>query len=177
MSALDLDQLAHRTRKVLDQARYLNLATVSADGEPWVATLQYAWRGDPLRLVFGSATTSRHGHDIAARPRVSGSLFVAGGDHVGLAVEALDGAQFSGHCEELTGVGLERHHAFFYEALFPDERERARWLLAPSELRAPAPHRLYLVEVDRWWLVDTRTWEQDRIDRRVEVPLKEVELD
>jgi hypothetical protein len=40
-----------------------------------------------------------------------------------------------------------------------------------SALVAPAPHRLYLVEVEQWWLVDTRTWAEDRIDRRAEVPL------
>ncbi|MFC7310174.1 pyridoxamine 5'-phosphate oxidase family protein [Streptomyces monticola] len=176
MRAAQADVLAERTRRLLDEARYLNLATVSADGEPWVATLQYAWLGDPLRLVFGSAAVSQHGRDIAARPRVSGSLFVAGGDGGGLDVGALDGAQFSGRCTALTGGDLERYHGFFYEALFPDERERARWQLPPAELRAPAVHRLYLVEVERWWLVDTRTWEQDRIDRRLEVPLKQVQL-
>ncbi|MDT0612763.1 pyridoxamine 5'-phosphate oxidase family protein [Streptomyces lancefieldiae] len=167
------EEPAVRTRALLDGARYLNLATVSESGEPWVATLQYAWLGGPLRLVFGSSDGSRHGRDISATPRVSGSLFVAGkGD--GLDVGAVDGAQFTGVCTELDGDALDQYHAFFYEALFPDERERARWMLPQTSLRAPADHRLYLVEVERWWLVDTRTWEHDRIDRRREVDLDEL---
>jgi hypothetical protein len=46
--------------------------------------------------------------------------------------------------------------------------------LPPASLRAPAEHRLYLIEVERWWLIDTRTWEHDRIDRRVELPVEEL---
>ncbi|MFC7898310.1 pyridoxamine 5'-phosphate oxidase family protein [Streptomyces sp. NPDC057381] len=163
-------EAARRTRALLDGARYLNLATVSESGEPWVATLQYAWLGGPLRLLFGSSAGSRHGRDIHAAPRVGGSLFTAGeGD--GLDVGAVDGAQFTGTCTELDGDALDRYHSLFYEALFPDPRERARWQLPRTSLRAPADHRLYLVEVERWWLVDTRTWEQDRTDRRREVRL------
>jgi uncharacterized protein YhbP (UPF0306 family) len=164
------EDLARRSRRLLDQARYLNLATVSAQGSPWVATLEYAWLGDPLRLVFGSATTSRHGRDLAASDQVSGSLFIAGGG-AGLDVAAIDGAQFTGLCTALSAAELPRYHSVFYETVFPDEQQRADWALPPSALRSPAPHRLYLIEVHRWWLVDTSTWEQDRIDRRVELPL------
>lgn len=165
------DSLAARTRRILDEARYLTLATVSADGLPWSAVLQYAWLGDPLRFLFGSASQSRHSRHIAARPRVSGSLFVAGN---GAALTSVDGAQFSGRCVELSADGVARFHASFYDAVLPDPRSRAQWTLPHAALLAPADHRLYLIEVERWWLVDTRTWALDRIDRRVEVPLAEL---
>ncbi|WP_327352406.1 pyridoxamine 5'-phosphate oxidase family protein [Streptomyces sp. NBC_01304] len=176
----DLDErpgdLGERTRRLLDTARYLNLATVSADGSPWVATLEYAWlAGPPLRFVFGSATGSRHSRDVARSARVSGSLFVAGGGP-GLDVAAVDGAQFTGTCAEVTAAELDRYHSVFYETVFPDEQQRSEWSLPPNALRAPAGHRLYLVEVERWWLVDTRTWEVDRIDRRIEVAPDELPL-
>lgn len=159
--------LAGRTRRILDEARYLTLSTVSDDGQPWSAVLQYAWVAEPLRLLFGSAVQSRHSRDIAARPLVSGALFVAGDDLL-----AVDGAQFTGRCSALSAGDLDRYHATFYDAVLPDPESRAKWTLPPSALLAPADHRLYLVEVERWWLVDTRTWEQDRIDRRVELPLE-----
>ncbi|MEW2066814.1 pyridoxamine 5'-phosphate oxidase family protein [Streptomyces sp. NPDC007346] len=162
--------LTDRTERLLAQARYLNLATVSPEGSPWVATLEYAWLGGPPRFLYGSATGSRHSRDIASSPEVGGSLFVGGGA-AGLEVAAVDGAQFTGVCSEVAAADLERYHSLFYEAVFPDEAERARWMLPQSSLRAPAVHRLYLIEVRRWWLIDTRTWEQDRIDRRVELPL------
>lgn len=164
--------LAGRSRRLLDEARYLTLATVSADGRPWSATLQYAWLADPLRFLFGSATRSRHSRHIAARPRVSGSLFVAGN---GASLTAVDGAQFAGRCFELPADDVARFHATFYDAVLPDPQSRAQWTLPVSALLPPADHRLYLIEVERWWLVDTRTWEQDRIDCRVEMPLAELD--
>jgi uncharacterized protein YhbP (UPF0306 family) len=166
----DAAALGRRTHHLLDKARYLTLATVSASGSPWAAVLEYAWLARPLRFVFGSATVARHSRDIAADPRVSGSLFVAGGT-AGLDLAAVDGAQFTGRCSEVAPGEVDQFHGPFSESVFPDPRERAEWILPPSQLRAPAAHRLYLVEVERWWLMDTRTWAQDRIDRRIEVPL------
>jgi len=162
--------LAARTRRLLDEATYLNLATVSAENEPWVAVLQYAWIADPLRFVFGSAISARHSRHLASSPAVSGSLFVAGvgGD---TAITAVDGAQFTGRCSEVATDDLGRYHSTFYESVFPDAEERAEWTLPQSMLRPPAEHRLYLIEVERWWLIDTRTWAQDRIDRRIEMSL------
>jgi uncharacterized protein YhbP (UPF0306 family) len=165
------DSLAGRTRRLLAEARYLTIATVSADGTPWSAVLQYAWLSDPLRLLFGSATQSMHSRHIAARPRVSGSLFVTGHS-----LTSVDGAQFSGRCFELSADDVQRFHATFYDAVLPDPQSRAQWTLPPSALLPPADHRLYVIEVERWWLVDTRTWAHDRIDRRVEMPLAELRV-
>jgi uncharacterized protein YhbP (UPF0306 family) len=163
-----------RTRRLLQQARYVNLATASAQGQPWVATLEYAWFAAPLRLVFGSATSSRHSLDIAADPTVSGALFVAptGPD---LDIDATDGAQFTGTCTEISADDLDAYYSGFYDAVFPDPEQRAAFQLERSLLSAPAPHRLYLVTVKQWWLIDTSTWERDRIDRRVEVPPTDLE--
>lgn len=160
------DDLAARSRRLLDEARYLSLATVSTGEHPWSAVLQYAWLPAPLRFLYGSAVQSRHSTDIATRPLVSGSLFVAGDE-----LMAVDGAQFTGVCRELSTAEVELYHATFYDAVLPDARDRAEWTLPVSALVDPAPHRLYLIEVERWWLVDTRTWAEDRIDRRVEMPL------
>jgi uncharacterized protein YhbP (UPF0306 family) len=161
--------LVTRTRAVLESAKYLSLATVSTGEQPWSAVLQYAWLADPLRFLFGSAIQSRHSTDVTTRPRVAGSLFVAGGELL-----AVDGAQFSGTCRELCPEEVAEHHATFYDAVLPDARDRAEWTLPVSSLVPPAPHRLYVIEVEQWWLVDTTTWAEDRIDRRVEVPLADL---
>jgi uncharacterized protein YhbP (UPF0306 family) len=167
------DSLTSRTRRLLDTAKYLTIATVSADGLPWSAVLQYAWLSDPLRFLFGSATQSQHSRHIAVQPRVSGSLFVT--DHATeIPFAAVDGAQFSGTCRELSADDVARFHSTFYDAVLPDAESRAAWTLPHSELLPPANHRLYMIEVQRWWLIDTRTWAQDRIDRRVEMPLVEL---
>jgi len=163
------DSLAKRSRRLLDEAKYLTLGTVSTDGHPWTAVLQYAWLAHPLRFLYGSAILSQHSRDIATRPRVSGSLFVSGDS-----LMDVDGAQFSGTCRELSTEDVERFHGTFYDAVLPDARDRAEWTLPPSALVEPAEHRLYVIELDEWWLVDTRTWAEDRIDRRVQVPLAEL---
>ncbi|TDV42281.1 pyridoxamine 5'-phosphate oxidase family protein [Actinophytocola oryzae] len=157
--------LAERTNRVLAEARYLSLSTVSGGGEPWTAVLQYAWLPRPLRFLFGSATQSRHSRHVAVRPSVSGSLYVTGDG----ALTEVDGAQFTGTCRELDPVEVRAHHATFYDALLPDEESRAEYTLPVEALLPPADHRVYQITVDRLWLIDTSTWIEDRIDRRVEV--------
>ncbi|WP_416529989.1 pyridoxamine 5'-phosphate oxidase family protein [Streptomyces coelicoflavus] len=169
------DDLLKRSRQLLDTARYLNLATASEQGDPWVATLEYAWFAAPLRFVFGSATGSRHSRHVQARPQVSGSLFTAGRHESVADLASVDGAQFTGRCTEVPPNRLDTYYTEFYATVFPNPHQRAEWQLPPSLLRHPAPHRLYLVEVDRWWLIDTRTWAEDRIDRRIEVPAAHLE--
>ncbi len=167
LMAID-ESLIDRTAQLLDCARYLNMATIR-DEAPWVTTLQYAWFPRPLHFVFGSAAGSRHGGDIQREPRVSGSLFTStapGGDFA-----SVDGAQFTGRCTEIRPEQLDTYWAPFYEAMFPDTEQRARWQLPPEQLREPAPHRLYRIDVEHWWMIDTRRWDEDRIDRRVELPL------
>jgi uncharacterized protein YhbP (UPF0306 family) len=159
--------LADRTERILTEAKYLSLSTVSDDGLPWAAVLQYAYLLDPLRFLFGSATQSRHSKHIATNPNVSGSLFVTGDG----ALTAVDGAQFTGSCRELTAAEVHTHHATFYDALLPDEKTRAEYTLPVNALLPPADHRIYQITVDRLWLIDTSTWIEDRIDRRVEVDL------
>jgi uncharacterized protein YhbP (UPF0306 family) len=166
---VESEGVARRTRRLLDEAKFLSLATVSTEEQPWSAVLQYAWLPRPLRFLFGSAVQSRHSTDVATRPRVAGLLFVTGGDLL-----SVDGAQFAGTCRELSPDEVVEHHAAFYDAVLPDAAERAEYTLPVSMLVPPAPHRLYVVEVEQWWLVDTSTWVEDRIDRRAEVPLADL---
>jgi uncharacterized protein YhbP (UPF0306 family) len=159
--------LADRTSRILNEAKYLSLSTVSDAGLPWSAVLQYAWLTSPLRFLFGSATQSRHSLHVAARPSVSGALFVTGDG----GLTSVDGAQFTGTCRELPDPLVREHHAVFYDALLPDEESRAEYTLPVEALLPPADHRIYQITVNRLWLIDTSTWLEDRIDRRVSVPL------
>jgi hypothetical protein len=98
---------------------------------------------------------------------VSGSLFTTGNG----ALTEVDGAQFTGTCRELTEAEVREHHATFYDALLPDEESRAEYTLPVELLLPPAEHRIYQITVQRLWLIDTSTWIEDRIDRRIEVEL------
>lgn len=162
--------LTTRTERILDEAEYLTLATVSPEGHPWSAVVQYVWLAAPLRFLFGSATTSAHSRHTAEHPDVAGSLYTTRPRPL---IESVDGAQFTGTCAELTPAELHTHHRTFYDTLFPDPADRAQWTLPEPALLQPAPHRLYQITVTGWWLVDTTTWAEDRIDRRVEMPLSQ----
>lgn len=157
-----------RTRQILDKARWATLATVSASGEPWSSVVHYVWLPDPLRLLFTSADDARHSKDIAGDPRVSGSLCCTGVD-TGIALGDVDGAQFTGHCTEVAAEELIKYHDLFFGTLFPDPSVRAQWALPPESFRAPESHRLYLITVDDWWIIDFSRWAADKIDRRMRV--------
>lgn len=161
--------LPGRTRLLLDEAKYLSMSTMSDDGLPWTSVLQYVWLGEPLRFLYGSATQSVHSRHIVTEPRVTGALFVTGDG----ALTAVDGAQFTGSCRELPADEVARFHGEFYDGLLPGE-ELSEYRLPVSALLPPADHRIYQITVQRWWLIDTRTWVQDRIDRRIEMPLTEL---
>ncbi|SHG21418.1 pyridoxamine 5'-phosphate oxidase family protein [Streptoalloteichus hindustanus] len=185
---MTLDALLERSRRILDGARHLTLATSSPDGRPWSTPLHYVWLPDPLRLLFTSVVDSRHGRDIAARPTVSGSLVVTGplstvdgelpstvDSTVDAGVEttaAEDGAQFTATCVEVPPAEVDHYHDRFFGTLFPDPAVRQRWALPPTAFRAPAPHRLYLATVRQWWVPDLAGWVRDRVDRRLEVPVQ-----
>lgn len=166
--------LADRTRRLLDEAHHLTLATASGDGRPWAATLHYAWLEAPLRFLFCSVTGARHSRHVAAAPEVSGSLFTTGRP-TGVAIAPVEGAQFTGVCRPVPDDQLEQLHAAFFAAVLPDPEARAAWMLPLSALRPPSDHRLYQIEVERWWLIDLSTWARDRVDRRVEMPLGALE--
>lgn len=161
--------LPGRTRRLLDVAEYVTLATVSATGEPWASTLHYVWAGDPLRLFFVSTRDTTHGRNIAARPRVSGSVFATGvpGE---LELAPVEGAQFEGVCTELSAGELASWQPYFFTVLFPDPAVREKWALPPEAFGPGRAHGFYAITVERWWLIDLRTWADDRIDRRVELP-------
>ncbi|MEV2250804.1 pyridoxamine 5'-phosphate oxidase family protein [Streptomyces sp. NPDC050147] len=164
------EELAARTLRLLGATRYLTLATSSPQGEPWSAALHYEWQPDPLRLLFCSSHQTRHGADIASNAQVAGSLFVTG-TTTDVAIAPVEGAQFTGVCAEVPDDGLQEAHRRFFEAVFPDPEVRAEWALPLDAFGPPGVHRLYRVTVDRWWLIDLRTWAEDKIDRRVEMPL------
>lgn len=168
-----IDTLIERSKRILDEAHYVTLATVSSSGEPWSSAVHYIWMHDPLRMLFSSVTDSQHSRNVADHPLVSGSLFITGVPNE-IPIATVDGAQFLSTCTEVPQVELEEYHARFFEAAFPDLAMRQTWMLPRSAFRPPMVHRLYLITITRWWVIDFSTWAEDKIDRRIEVPADEL---
>jgi hypothetical protein len=163
--------LARRSRFLLDNARFVTLATSGPDG-PWASTVNFVALNDPLRLLWYSQRTARHSQNIAATPRISGSLFLTG--LTGADAPAglpLDGGQLTGTCHEVSGDELPDLYHSYYQKNFPDEAVRQQWLLPLTDFHDDGPRRFYLLTVDRMWLFDAERWTVDRSDTRIEVPV------
>jgi uncharacterized protein YhbP (UPF0306 family) len=159
----DHRSLLERSTSLLDNARFLTLATRGAE-EPWAATVNFVPLRSPLRLLWYSLRSARHSRHIAENPRVAASIFMTGLPGLGL-----DGAQLAGTCESVEDRVAD-HHRLYYELNFPDEALRAQWLLPLSEFTVDGPRRFYLLTVSRWWLLDIERWLRDKHDTRIEIP-------
>jgi uncharacterized protein YhbP (UPF0306 family) len=87
--------LLERSTSLLDNARFLTLATRSSE-ESWAATVNFVPLRSPLRLLWYSLRSARHSRHIAENPRIAASIFMTGLPGLGL-----DGAQLTGTCESV----------------------------------------------------------------------------
>ncbi|MGW6741978.1 pyridoxamine 5'-phosphate oxidase family protein [Streptomyces sp. NPDC055025] len=160
-----LPELAERSHFLIENARFMTLATHGPEGA-WASTVNYVPLRQPLRLLWYSMRRARHSRDIEADPRISGSVYLTGLPGLGL-----DGAQFTATARPVGPDELQELSDWYYERNFPDESVRRQWRLPLGEFRDEGPRRFYLLEVHRWWLLDIDQWLADKKDQRVAVPL------
>ena len=128
-------------RRVLDSNAYMTVATVDESGRPWVTPVYFGFeRRDQLFWV--SSPDAEHSRNIAARPDVSIVVFdssvpIGGAEAVYMRAEA----------EEIAEPTAEQCESAF--------RPRFEGLKSfdPSELREPAPLRLFRARVAEWWVL------------------------
>ncbi|MGW7519513.1 pyridoxamine 5'-phosphate oxidase family protein [Streptomyces sp. NPDC054796] len=161
--------LRERSNVLIENARFMTLATQGADG-PWASTVNYVPLREPLRLLWYSLRRSRHSRNIETHPEVSGSLFMTGLD----TQLTLDGAQFTATAEAVGADRLAELSDWYYARNFPDETVRAQWRLPREEFTGDGPRRFYLLTVHEWWLLDVDQWLVDMNDQRIAVPLDAV---
>ncbi|WP_413733383.1 pyridoxamine 5'-phosphate oxidase family protein [Sodalis sp. RH21] len=160
---------ASRSEYLLDNARFFNLATSSAVGEPWIATLNYVVKRSPLRLFWYSMAQSLHSQNIRRRAAVSGAIYLTAIPDSPL--PGLDGAQFTGTAREIERNECADVHDYYYLHNFPDSRIRAQWMLPLSEFAGAGKRRFYELRLEQWWLLDLEGWRQNKEDCRIPVPL------
>jgi nitroimidazol reductase NimA-like FMN-containing flavoprotein (pyridoxamine 5'-phosphate oxidase superfamily) len=76
LDATDEDRAA-AARAILDDGRYMTLATADAEGRPWATPVWYAPDGYS-QLYWVSSPDARHSRNIAARPEVGIVVFDSG---------------------------------------------------------------------------------------------------
>jgi uncharacterized protein YhbP (UPF0306 family) len=161
------DELA-RAQDLVTTGRYLSLATVGTDGDPWCCNINYVvedWL--PLSLVYYSARTSKHSLDIAKRPTVAGTIYKLD--------PSLDGAQFIGTVAEVVDDDdVVRVHDLYYTRNFPDPQVRADWEIRLTGFGGTNEHRFYRMTISKLWVINLADWPKDKVDRRTEVDLADL---
>ncbi len=149
---MDNDRLA---RRILDEVRYVVLATAARDGRPWANPVWFA-HDEYRALYWVSAPDSRHSLNIRERPELAMTVFdsTAMPNH-GQAV------YLSGRAEQVADPehGIE---VFSHEA---QRQGMAAWDAA--RVTAPARLRLFRAEVGQAWILDPDA----PVDARVAVAL------
>ncbi|MGW8564842.1 pyridoxamine 5'-phosphate oxidase family protein [Isoptericola sp. NPDC055881] len=144
-------------RRVLDDGRYLVLASADVDGRPWPTPVWYAREG--RELVWVSRATTRHSANLGSRPTVGLVVFET--------PVPVDGRTRAVYAEATAGEvpAAERARCL---AVF-DRRSRAEGLGSwPVErVVAPSDMRLYRAVVSRLFVLEP---ERD-VRREVEVEL------
>ena len=124
-------------RLILATNRYAVLATVDADGEPWVTPVWFAHRGLDV-LLWVSSPGARHSQALAAVPQVAVTVFDSG-------VEPGHGTAFygRGHAAECPEAELADHVAAY------SDQGVAQGLRAwgVADVSGTARHRLYVARL------------------------------
>ena len=125
-------------RRVLDENRYLVLGTADEGGLPWTSPVFYAAAGHH-ELFWISSPEVTHSRNLATRPDVSVVIFdsrapVGTGDAHAVYMTATAAEVPEGDLERV--LATVRGFA-----------ERGGRDVAPADLRAPAPYRLYRATV------------------------------
>lgn len=131
--------MSERARAILDEGRFMTLATSGADGVPWASPVWYAPDGYG-ELLWVSRPETRHSRNLAARPE--------------LAIVVFDSRQTPGG--DVQAVYMEGRAALADPARIATFSERSvaqgmpEWPVVPEHLR------LYVATISRHWVLDAR---------------------
>lgn len=155
MGQRDLGAVA---RTIIDSIVYMVLGTANESGRPWVSPVYFA--SEKYREFYWmSSPDATHSRNIAARPEISIVIFdsrVTVGMGQAVYMEAT--------AEELTGSDFDRG-VEIYNGRFQNPAEHNVRIIAPEDLRAPAPYRLYRATAMTHWILDPEA----RSDQRVQI--------
>lgn len=143
-SEQDLSNIA---RNIIDSVLYMVLGTADEAGRPWVSPVYFA--SEKYREFYWmSSPDVTHSRNLLVRPQISIVIFdsrvpVGRGQAVYLSAVA----------EELADADLDRGLQI-YNGRFQNPTEHGVRVIAPEDVRAPAPYRLYRAIAQEHWVLD-----------------------
>jgi hypothetical protein len=144
MDQHDLEMIA---RTILDSILYMVLGTADNSGNPWVSPVYFASKSY-REFYWMSSPDVAHSRNILARPQISIVVFDSR-----VPVGKGQAVYMSAVAEELAGDDLERGLRI-YNGRFQDPAEHGVSIIAPEDLQAPAPYRLYHAIAQQHWMLD-----------------------
>ena len=134
-------------RKVIDENRYMTIATADAAGRPWASPVYFAV--DRYRdFYWMSSPEVTHSRNIAVRAEIGIALFDS---------RAAVGTGDVGATYMTATAGLVRDDELERAlTIYPGAVERGGEPVHPSELRSPAPYRLYRATVSAYYVLCPR---------------------
>jgi nitroimidazol reductase NimA-like FMN-containing flavoprotein (pyridoxamine 5'-phosphate oxidase superfamily) len=134
---------ASNARQIIDDNRYLTLATADSAGNPWASPVWYA-HADYTSFLWVSQPQARHSRNLAARAAVSVVIFdstVPERQAQAVYLQAMVG--------ELRGA--ERDHAIKIFSSKSQALGLREWRTA--DVTTPAPQRLYLARASACYIL------------------------
>jgi len=153
-----------RALKMVRENRFLTLATAVGD-EVWCAPVAYAI-GPGSALHFYSAAESIHCRHILGNPQVAVSIYnsAARGEEV-------DGMQMSAVCAIVAQPELKTVSEHYFNSIFADPDERARWHRPPEAFAEGGIWRFFRIAPAAVYVIDADNFAATKIDRRTDVDL------
>lgn len=144
---MDQHDLGTIARTIMDSVMYMVLGTADKSGNPWVSPVYFASKSY-REFYWMSSPDVTHSRNILVRPQISIVVFDSR-----VPVGKGQAVYMSAVAEELAGADLDRGLQI-YNGRFQNPAEHGVSIIAPEDLQAPAPYRLYRAIAQEHWMLD-----------------------
>ncbi len=144
-------------RHIIDQSRYMVIATSDKHARPWAAPVFFAY-DDKFNLYFISAVDSKHAENISRNPYVAVSIFDST-QPIGMS----DGVQIEGRTSVVERSKLKAVIDIYCSRLFNSANVSDSSRYNESEYSGASEFRFFKIEVTQAYVTG--------VDRRVKVEL------
>lgn len=155
--------IIEKTYKIIASERYMTLATADPSGNPWAATLFYAY-DTMYNFCFLSAKDSLHAQHLNINHKAAVSIFDS---HI--PPEAADGVQIECSARQAKLSELPHIISIYYHRRFPDNRERAAHSHIPTDFAGITQRRFFLLTPLKIFTLDP---DSRAVDRRLQVDIE-----
>jgi hypothetical protein len=156
----NVTELTRKAKEVIDSIEYIDLATITKDGEPWSSPLWFV-RDDQYNFYFYSPKKSQHSINI----RDNGRGFVV---------------IYDSRAPEGTGFGVYMTAQVNELNNIPDIKNAIKWIFTkkakkkiPEDFLGESPRRIYKVTPKQVWVNDSELTNGLYLDYRIPIKLVE----